>query len=228
MSKTDAIVDSRYPIDKIIGTLTGSFSLSAPAANATNTVTFPWTTNIADTTLFQGVYSVDGGTTWNPLQYRKNHVETVDPAVNPQGELFVYGESKSNLLNIVGSNQRNASSTFGTDYTVQFKVALIAKRDQGTITPQPIGSATLFDSRLDYQKIAVDDVTAISGSGLTTTIPHNLGYIPKVRVFREESGTLRSMGYQLSKKVTIDTSNVYVTIPGAFTGNIHTRIYYES
>ncbi len=225
---TKAALDSRFPVDKIIGTYTGSFSLVAPAANATTTVTAGIATNIAETTLFQGIYSYDNGTSWNPFQSRRNHVESVNPAVNPQGELFLYGESTSGTFNVVGQNQRNASSTAGTDYTILYRLALIAKKTQGTIATQPIGTNTFFDSRLNYQKVAVDDVSPMSGVSQTITVAHKLGYIPKIRVYREASGTLRSMGFQLSKKVTIDTDNVYVTIPGSFTGNIHTRIYYDN
>lgn len=216
-------------IDKIIGTYEGSFSLTAPAAGATNTVTTPKTTNINETTLFQGIFSVDGGVSWNPFQTRKNHVERTDASINPQGEVFVYGESIAGTFNIVAQNQRNLSSTFGTNYTLMYKVALIAKKTQGAITPQPIGSNKLFDSRLNYQKIAVDDVSPTSGVGQTVTVAHNLGYAPKVRVYSETSGgSLKSMGFSLSNSVSIGTANVSVFVPGSFTGNIHTRIYYDS
>lgn len=215
-------------IDKIIGTTSGSFSLLAPAAGGTTTVTVPFPTNFNDTTLFQGIFSLDNGVNWLPFQTDIKQVESSDPSVNPQGDVRVYGESNANVFNIIGTNQRNSSSTFGTNYTVLYKLALIAKKTQGIITPLPIGSKILFDSRLNYQKIAVDDVTPVNGTGVVVTVPHNLGYSPRIRCYRESGGVLRSAGWSLSKKVTLDNTNAYVTVAGAFNGNIHTRIYYDA
>lgn len=47
-------------------------------------------------------------------------------------------------------------------------------------------SDTFFDTKLNYQKVFVQDtLTAPAGMGSTRDIEHGLGYIPNVRVFNE-------------------------------------------
>lgn len=232
MSLIDNVQDvhfaSSLDIDKIIGTYTGSFTLNSPTAGNTNTVTTNITTNINDTTLFTGIYSLDNGVSWNPFYTRKNHVESADPAVNPQGESTVYGESTAGTFKVIGKNTANLSATVFYDFTVLYKVALIAKSNQGTIEPQPLGADIIFDTRLNYQKIAVDNITATSGSNQTTTVNHNLDYIPRVRVFIESSsGTLAALDGFIGT-VSINETSVASYIGGSYTGNVHTRIYYDA
>lgn len=208
-------------IDKIIGTYTGSFALNSPAAGATNTQTIPLTTNIPATTFYQGIFSLDAGANWNPFYTDLRHVESVDPSVNPQGSTQVYGESTAGTFNVIGKNVANVTATQFFDYTVLYKVALIAKPSQGTITPQPIGSDQFFNSGLNYQKIFRDTSTASSGTNQTVTINHNLGYVPRVRAFSETAGVMRG------RPVTVNTTTASVFLAGLVTATVYIRVYYD-
>lgn len=225
----DVAFSSSLEVDKIIGTYEGSFTLSSPSAGNTNTETVAITTNIPETTFFQGIWSKDGGTTWNSFSTRIEHVERTSAAVNPQGESYVWGKSESNKFTVIGENTANFSATQLYNLTISYKVALIAKPNQGDITPQPIGSNVWFDSRNNYQKIATDNIQATSGLNQTVTVNHGLGYVPVVRVFREAAGVLELLETKVSSVsfIKVTTSSVTTSISGSFTGSIYTRVYYD-
>jgi len=226
---------SSLEVDKILGTYTGSFTSTQPSATppAKTTVTESITTNIADTTFFQGIFSIDGGTTWNDFGYNKFPLQ-------------VFGLSQSGTFKIIAINSHSFINP-GSDsaYTVSYKVALIAKPSQGTISPQPIGSISFFKSSLNYQKILSDtsqNASVASGSTGTLTFNHTLGAIPKVRSFIEGSNPGFGTGmYELCTmdnygigciNVTESTSSVLVNIDntpyaGTIAGAVYMRIYYD-
>lgn len=235
---------SNIPIDKIIGTFTGTI-VSTAGGVPTRTAS-AITTLIPESTLHQGIYSTDGGTTWRDFGTSQLSGTTL--------QLEVYAYSESNLLTVIASN-----FTAATTYTVLYKVALIAKKGQGNITPQPNGANVAFDTRLNYQKILSDTITSLSinnGVNTRTTIAHSLGYIPKVRSFIERSSSFGADlpaglyeagfyarygfsvgttlgGYDSTSGVLMDTTNVYTELNnqsgrGNFTGTLFTRIYYDA
>lgn len=174
----DVVFSSKFSIDKILGTYSGTFSALPPGAfpvRSTDVIH----TNIPESTFFQGIYSVDSGATWkdfNIFHYVSNSVE-----------LQVFGRSNAGTLTITA---HNSSFSSPTTFTVMYKVLLIAKPDQGDITPQPIGADIIFDSRLNYQKILVDQKRPISISNNTTwteNFGHGLNYVPSIRSFIETS-----------------------------------------
>ena len=221
-------------IDKIIGTFSGSFVSTQPSVGTpTTTVVNPITTNISDYTFFQGIFSIDGGTTWNDFGYNKFPLQ-------------ILGLSQPNTFNIIAVNKHSYVNP-GSDsaYTVQFKVALIAKPGQGIITPQLISGKVFFNSNFNYQKILSDTSQPLSitaGNIGTLTFPHSLGYIPKVRTFIYT--TILSFGtglYELTSmdnygygciNVSEDTTNVNINIDntpysGTVSGTVFARIYYD-
>lgn len=225
----NANLDTRHPIDKILATYEGSFALNAPAAGSTTTVTINIGTGVADTTFFIGVYSVDGGDTWNGFNTEINHVEALSPATNPQGSYRVYGESRASQFRVIGENNALLSATQFFNYTVLYKVALIAKPGQGEITLSSVGANTVFDSRLNYLKIAVDDSQSSTGVGQTKVFNHALGYVPRTRVFVENSSVMYSFGnWTTSGSVVAGTSDVTVSIGSVGTITVYARIYYDS
>lgn len=226
---------SFIPIDKIIGTYTGSFVSPAPTSGGgTTTTTFPITTNIPTSTFFQGIYSIDNGVTWN--DFCNNQL------VLPPGIFFpffsVIGKSTANTMTIKAINNYNYNTSSSSSYTVLFKVALIARPDQGIITPQPIGTNTFFNSKYNYQKILSDTINniTISSGSQSFTIPHNLGYIPKIRPFifsNIDSSMNEAVNSFLGRPdIKIDTNNVYFTFNAPFTGwttgKLYMRIYYDN
>lgn len=238
----DIYFSSEIPIDKILGTFEGSFSIGTGSPFAEVNDTF--VTNIPETTFYQGIYSTDGGTTWIDL----------GSYIGRTTDITVIGISSLGSFTIKSRN-------FGASgFDVQYKVALIAKPGQGSITPQPIGDDIVFNTEFNYQKILSDESSSISvanGSDYIETIPHNLGYIPKVRAFIEipsSFGSYTTAGLyefltfanaSLSQTtspdasaehksgVYLDNSNVYVGIGnkagvGTLNGTLYVRTYYDA
>lgn len=207
--------------------LVGSFSGTLPVATAApstvsvSSATLP--TNFGDTVFVVGVYSPDSGSTWNGME-----AETAHPG--NLGTLTVYAQSRADDIQIIARNSRaSGAGSNAPTYNVLYKVMMIAKPDQGIIQPLPIGSNVYFDSRKNYQKIALDDIRTISGTNTTTTIPHGLGYIPRIRVFYETGGALRQRGAVSESVVWLDTSNVYIYTAGTVSGyKLYTRVYHEA
>ena len=226
---------SSIKIDQILGTYTGSFISTAPTAGGFSTTdTAIITTNIADTTFFQGIYSIDNGTTWNDFCNQ----QLILPPDIFFPFLTVTGKSTSNTFTVKSNNFYNYNTSTGTQYTVLYKVCLIAKPNQGTITPQSIGTNTFFKSKFNYQKIAVDGSNSVSigssGSG-TFTIAHSLGYIPKIRPFfqlNSDSSMNELVNSNLgTPDISIDNNNVYITLNApiaGLVGTLYTRVYYDA
>ena len=228
----DVLFASSLDIDKVLGIYTGTFELpSSGVAGTDNTVTTEITTNIDETTFFYGIYSIDGGDNWNIFNTNIDHVESEDLTVNPEGEYVVLGQSEPNKFTMTAVNTSDFTATLFFDYDVMYKVALLSRPNQGDVEIQTITNDIWFDSRKNYQKIAVDSVTDTDGTDVVNVISHNLGYIPKVTAFIEASDVLLDSGSIIysanSLNVAITTTNVTVTVSGTYTGTLYTRIYYD-
>lgn len=187
---TKTLYFSKYGVDQIIGTFTDSFSVRAPTAlEGTITVTTAFNTNINESTFFKGIYSVDGGTTWNDFQsYQVVRPNTSTPAFPMQ----LYGRSNANVFTISADNSWDYTAGTSYSYSVIYKVALIAKPTQGTITPQPNANISYFKSGDNYQKVLFDfheDFSVAPFGTHTFSFPHNLGRIPIVRIYRETTNS---------------------------------------
>lgn len=237
---------SQYPIDKILGTFESSFS--APSGGIPERTTHTIPTGITESTFFQGIFSVDSGTTW--------HDFGADIVSGGLTDITVAGRSNANTFSIDADNYTGA-----TPYTVTYKLALIAKPNQGTVEPQPIGANTLFDSRLNYQKIASDSVRSISIPDPNESIEsfsHGLGYTPKVRSFIEigssfgadapaglyetshllgfafgAGATAPNPNFETTSGVYLDTANASAVLNnnsgrGNFSGTLFMRVYYDA
>lgn len=253
MSLTSNIQDvefsSAFDIDKIIGTFEGSFS--APSGAAPERTTQSITTSIPESTLFQGIFSVDGGSDW--------HDFGADILSGSLLNVTVSGRSNSDTFSVVADNFTAGGGA--TTYTVLYKVALIAKPNQGTITPQPVGADIIFDSRLNYQKIVSDVMRSISIPNASEGIEvfaHSLGYIPKVRSFIEidsaygadapaglyesvhfarlafgAGATAPNPNFQTTSGIYLDDINASIVLKnntgrGNFSGTLFMRIYYDA
>jgi len=224
MDISKIIFSSNIPIDKIIATYTGSFTATISPRN----VIHPIPTNINDTTYFQGIFSIDNGTTWNDFG-------TTEP-------IQVFGMSQSGVFNVISRNKLFG----GSQYTVLYKVVLIAKPTQGIIPIQDIGTNTYFNSNLNYQKILSDttqNFSVSSGGSTILTFDHDLGYVPKIRPFVYTSN-LTDYGTGMYEYCTLQTNiadtvgirvtttKVYVDIDNTpysntLSGIIGMRIYYD-
>jgi|SRR5882757_594111 len=240
MSVTDAtkinMAIPGYKIDQIIGIHSGSFLIAAPTfLSSPTTATDNFTTGFNDTCLFQGIFSVDGGTSWNDFgSYKPNLSTPAQPVlqtVTCQGWVTPAGVFQAYAQNFYD----NVHAT-GTAYTVDYKVAFLAKDDQNAITPIPTNEILNYLSSFNYQKIFASDTFANGGS--PTVVAHNLGYVPKVRAWGTSTlGSPFISGSMLSYdwfggsnfNVKIDTTNVtFDAITGYGTVNIDYRIYLDS
>ncbi len=226
-----------YNADQIIGIHTGSFVVAAPTFLADTTASDPFVTGFGDTCLFQGIFSVDGGVSWNDFgSYKPNLSTPAQPVlqtvtckgwVTPTGTFTAYA---SNFYDFVHS--------VGTAYTIDYKVAFLAKDTQGAITPLPTNEILHYSSSFNYQKIYLSSSFA-NNIAMPTPIAHNLGYIPKVRAWGTSTlgGAPFPTGSMLSYdwfggsnfNIAVNTSDaVFDAITGYGTVNIFYRIYLDS
>lgn len=187
----------QYQFDKIIGILTGSFVAASGSVTTTNSQL----TGFNDSCYFQGIYSVDSGTTWNDFG------SDIADATVGLNALDVTGQSSGNVFSVVAFNINT------TTYNIQYKVALIAKNNQGFITPIPTSEILYYESTQNYPKIYLPGTviyTTTSGVQFSSIVSHNLGYIPKVSAWMENfigAGIISSIG-GIAPTIQIDTSNV--------------------
>jgi len=226
----------QYRIDQIIGIHTGSFAIAAPTAISTpKTASDTFLTGFNDTCLIQGIFSVDGGVSWNDFgSYKPNLSTPAQPVlqtVTCQGWVTPTGTFEAYAQNFYD----NVHST-GTAYTVSYKVVFLAKDDQGAITPIPTAELLNYVSSYNFQKIFLSG--RFTNAGTPIVIAHNLGYVPKVRAWgTSTSVTPYPTGSMLSYdwfggsnfNIEVDTNNVtFDSITGYGTVNIDYRIYLDS
>lgn len=238
---------SSIPTDLILGTYTGSISVAAPTAttysqkqSASATVA----TGIPERTFFQGVFSTNNGSTW--VDFNSNVPVTLGSFANLQTQMM-YACSKPNSIVINVDNWNKTAD--GINYTASaymflYKIVLFAKPGQGDIIPQPVTQQQNFTSFTNYQKIFKDSIynfTLPVGTS-TSTITHNLGYIPKLRSYIEnfsyadDTAAIYDFGYFVSQYVAfqayMDTTTIkYFVNNGGIspmTGTLYTRIYYDA
>lgn len=239
-----------YGLDNIIGIKTGSFTVTAPTAFSFKTATDPFDTGFGTTCLFQGIFSTDGGTTWNDFGSYTPDLTTPGSPVFQTVTCRGYVTS-GGVFTAVGINWYDNVHLTGTSKTIQYKVVFLAKKNQGIITPIATNETLYYKSSLNYQKIYLQDTFAVSTVS-STPVAHNLGYVPKVRAWftptnatsgNEGVATIpagalttldwfSSSGSGDSASVQVDTANVtFTTIlanPAAQSGTQEYRIYLDA
>jgi len=229
---------SNIKIDKVLKVASGSFNIAAPTPFPPTEAEDNFATNINDTTFFYGIYSTDGGTTWNDFNSSVVEVTLGFPVFQT---CDVWGESIAGTFYIKARNWYNYLSGVGTARTILWKVALIAKGGQ-TLVPSISDTDEIlqFSSAFNYQKIKVDDelpITILAGNRDTFDVAHNLNYIPRVRSWVEQSGVMTDSGYSLGgdaySSLEINTTNVRYIIsnegnPNPRTFKLFTRVYYDA
>lgn len=168
-------------IDNIIGIHNGSFSIAAPTlATFKTNASDPFITGFNDTCLFEGIFSVDGGTTWNDFGVNVPNLTTptapVLQTVTCQGYI-----SPAGVFTAYSSNFYDLVHSVGTAYTIQYKVVFFAKDNQGSINPIPTKQILVYESVSNFQKIYLKG--SVPDTGGIIPINHNLGYVPKVRAW---------------------------------------------
>lgn len=230
---------SVWDMDKIIGTGSGSFSVGAPTSSsgpisATDTFSTPFGT----TYYFQGIYSTDGGVTWNDFNAMIPDLTT--PTAPVLQTIDVNGAvGSSGTFNVIAFNYYDFAHSVGTARNILWKALFFSKNKQGPTTPLAIEDTKYFTSvERNYQKIAMKGEEAFnvtSGLGRSLTIDHNLGYVPMVRAFYQQTTPAVRMdspwaGYRIEIRVT-ESQVIFYQDPNystvTATGNIEYRIYYD-
>lgn len=231
---------SEDSIDQIIGITSGTISVAAPSASdGYKTASQSFAHQFGDSAYFRGVFSVDGGTTWNDFGSQTPDTSGTYP-VFQTCDCNAYVDS-TNLVVTATSYYNNVSGK-GKSYTVNYKVFLLAKNSMSSpITPISVSPNFLLTSEYNYQKIAFRGsipLSVSSGSTGSVSVTHGLGYIPKVRAWWFDSAspnTCRplSSGFIYDPQVRIDTNKVTFYVDASYfvdpsvSGTIQYRIYYD-
>lgn len=241
------MVAPEYGLDNIVAIYTGTLSLAAPTlAGQFTTATATHTTGFGENCYLQGVFNVNSGAVYNDLgaytPYTIGGLQLQTQTVRA----FV---TSAGVLTVVGANWYNFVTGTGAAATVGYKILLMAKNTQGNITPTGTNEFLYFNSAYNYQKIFMEGQVT-SSTTVNTTINHNLGYIPKARVWFQPSAnvTVADIGYNLPAgcmatmdwfvqriagvtygQVNVNTTSLIVGPPnGTVTGQINYRIYLDA
>lgn len=219
-----------YKIDQIIGIRTGSFIVSAPSAGGSTTASDTFTTGFGDSCFFQGIFSTDAGVSWNDFgTYRPNLTTPGQPVLQT---VTCYGMvSPTGVFTATAKNWYDNVHASGSAYTVQYEVLFIAKDTQGIITPIVTNEILYYNSKYNYQKYLPANSSSFASTTGTTTIAHNLGYVPKVRAwFAPTSTSSNADGISIpaGSIVTMDNyqyaTNVYANTTSAIFTDISTTV----
>ena len=229
MSRLDAsIVAPLYPMDKIIATQADTVDY----VNAITASSSSVSTNLTEDTFAVGIYSYDGGTTWQDFVPLAGIIATP-----PQSILLTLQMGTDGQLTIP-SNQFALIGSGGT-FPLMRKFAFIARPD-GTDPPEEALEFTKglsYTSKDTYMKIADDESQAVTGA-TTITIDHNLGYEPMVQVWAKSDGQMirpfstisafdpasSDESIEITSTSVIISTGVFITYPATF----YCRIYYEN
>lgn len=204
-----------YKIDQIIGIYTGSFIVGSPPIGGSSTASDTFTTGFGDSCLFQGIFSIDAGSSWNDFgTYRPNLTTAGQPVLQTT---TCYGMvSPTGVFTATAKNWYDNVHASGASYTVRYKVLFIAKETQGIITPIATSEILYYTSKYNYQKYLPANGSSFASTSGTTTIAHNLGYVPKVRAWFSPTSTSNnadSISIPAGSIVTLDNyqyaTNVY-------------------
>lgn len=206
MDARDLLLSTDYPLDQVVGTMTGSISVSNFSS-----IVVPH--NLGFMPLTRGKWSTNSGfsTSYDPT--------------NGLSPLNIYIEMYANATNLVvnGINMNSGSAT------VYYRVYFLMPSNVNVQALPTQSSLDTFNLNTDYNytKLLLAGVHN-SGSG---SVSHNLGYYPQVEVWKEADGFARPViDYTFGDNPysTVSTSSVSF-VPGVFETpeRWHYRIYAE-
>lgn len=235
--------------DQIIGVFTGTLSVDTPTFVSTpKTATASHAHGFGDSCYFHGIFSTDGGTTWNDFGAQIPDVSGGGKPVSQTADCEAYVDT-TNLV-VTGYSYYNSATGIGLPRTIQYKVYLLAKNSMALpIRPIATAERISWSSRYNYQKIAAQgtiNLTVASGSTGSVVVTHNLGYVPKIRAFLfyaatptvcqslsdDNNGNFGSI-YSVQSKVTSTDVTFYADrnnwsgVPPALNVNIEYRVYQD-
>lgn len=185
------ILTSNKNIDQILGTYSGSLTISGTGSTFTF-VTYDISAHtLGEKCFVKGIISFDSGTSWQDAGW----IGRI-PVSPFQSSIIIPAVSDGNVL--IGASNN------GVAFGIMYKLFIFARPGQGPQNPPstPVLNKTTFSSKYNYQKIAFDVST------FSSSFAHNLGYIPKVSIF----GTFTLNGVDvIAPNVSNDPSYVSAT-----------------
>lgn len=232
----NASFDSRFMTDRVIQVYTGS---SPTVSKGDGVYVEIPTTDVlpeGERCIWVGLWSKDG-TNWVPIggpTFTSGYVT----------EWLVTAQSDAGKIILSVANVRD-----DTARSIQYKVAIMLKDNNSVVRATNLPLKPSLDSRYTFQKIAFSGFPTVSvgaSTTSTTTITHNLGYVPVVRAFLQyvSNGDGVVLG-QVFDMATSNTPNLACYIKATDTdvsfvldnsGNVltgggtfllHYRIYYD-
>lgn len=235
-----------YSIDQIIGVFSNTIHIAAPTAITGVTVaTDTKTHGFGDSCYFQGIFTQDGGTTWNDFGAQTPNLSGGTPFFQ---SVDVEAYTDSNNVNLELDNYYDPVHSVGTAYDVTYKIYLIAKNTMALpLNPIKTNQKLIYNSANNYQKVYLSGTTSITvaagATGSSPTITHNLNYIPKIRAFFISSNQVYGLNqwkFPVSTN-TVPAIEAHITNTGlsfysdqssflapGVSGNIDYRIYLDS
>lgn len=172
-------INSNFPTDLIVF----SYSATIPLDQYYGSIEVAH--NLAFTPLPFGLYSLDNGTTWNDIDYTTvdggSGFVTADPT-NLVVSLNVYPVvASSALIRVFAFAPSTASSVI--------------------VTPPAPLSKFYLDSRKTHELLIASGRTVLPNyNGAQTVYTHNLGYLPRVMLWRETPDGLITRPFQWNKE----------------------------
>lgn len=181
-----------YPLDQIIGIFTNTLSIPAPTLGGQITTTTdikPY--DFGDSCYYQGIFTTNGGTTYNDFGSQTPNLITPTNPVLQTVDCQATSSPTGLLVTIL--NYYDNVHGAGTAYTLTYKVFLIAKNAMARpVNPLPTNQILSFSSIYNFQRIAKKEtlhLTVASGNTGSISSIHGLGFIPDIRAFRFNNAT---------------------------------------
>lgn len=175
-----------YTIDQIIGVFTNTLSIGAPTPSPGEiTVNDVKPHGFGDSCYFQGIFTTDGGVTYNDFGAQTPNLAPPEPQFQTVDVEAIIDTANVNI-NI--TNFYDVAHSTSSAYTVTYKIYLLAKNTMAKpITPIKTNNVLLYNSSDNYQKAFLRGTVPINvasgATGFSMDILHNLQAIPKVRAF---------------------------------------------
>jgi len=233
-----------FTTDQIIGIFEGSTTSAAPAAFSQNYTETPIAHSFGDTVETQLIYNTGSG--WNDQDMSITRISSGRPVFQTL-DVIAYS-TKSDIV-VASTNFYDNIASAGYAYNIDYKVFILAKKNQNAITPIPTKQRIQYRSSDNYLKIADSDVLPMSVPSGTSqyTIFHTItGNVPRVRASIEytSSGQLwPASPNQYSNSSFVNNNPITTTISQNATSvtfnfanstaspieiNLHYRVYYDS
>lgn len=234
-----------YRLDNVIAVYSGTIALGAPGVGSVTEATDTFNHGFGDSVYPVGVFNVDGSAQFNDFGVEIPNTAPPFPQFQSQGCVAVCTTTQ---LQVTAYNWYDTAHSSGAAHTISYRVYVLAKNTMAQpITPQSTNQILQYDSSYNYQKILMQgtiNLTVPNGSTGSVSVVHGLGYVPKVRAFRFNSGgfstcvPLNSPGtptipsyIQIVPRISTTSLTLFADCSfgvGGVNANIDYRIYLDS